>query len=85
MLQGLFTFIGTIFGWLNDLLPDSPFTGLVQASQDLSLGISWLNWLFPINEMLAILAIWIAACAAITAVRVALDLTGSVAGKVVGK
>lgn len=85
MLQGLFTFLGTIFGWLNDLLPESPFADIVQTSQQLSLGISWLNWLFPISDMLAIMAIWIAACAAITAVRVAFDITGGLAGKVVGK
>lgn len=85
MLQGLFTFLGQIFGWLDTLLPDSPLTDLVSASNDIALGISWLNWIFPINEMLALLAIWIAACAAITAVRVALDLTGDVAGKVVGQ
>lgn len=85
MLQGLFTFLGTIFGWLDNLLPDSPLAGLVETSQNLSLGISWLNWLVPINEMLALLAIWIAACAAVTAVRVAMDITGGLAGKVVGE
>lgn len=85
MLQGLLTFLGTIFGWLDSLLPNSPLAGLVQTSQNLSLGISWLNWLFPINDMLALLAIWIAACAAITAVRVAFDITGGLAGKVIGE
>lgn len=84
MLQALFGFVGTIFGWLGNLLPDSPFANYVQVTDQMSLGLSWLNWLIPINEMLVILALWIAACAAITAVRFALDITGILGGKVSG-
>lgn len=84
MLQALFGFVGTIFGWLGNLLPDSPFANYVQVTEQMSLGLSWLNWLIPINEMLVILALWIAACAAITAVRLALDITGILGGKVSG-
>lgn len=84
MLQAIFGFISTIFGWLGNLLPDSPFDGIVQVTDQLTLGISWLNWLLPISEMLVTLFLWIAACVAITAVRVALDVTADIGGKVAG-
>lgn len=84
MLQALFGFVSTIFGWLSNLLPDSPFANFAHVTDQMSLGLSWLNWLIPMNEMLAILAIWITACAAITAVRFALDITGILGGKVSG-
>ena len=84
MLQAIFGFISTIFGWLGNLLPDSPFADIVQVTDQLVLGISWLNWLLPINEMLVTLFLWIAACVAITAVRIALDVTADISGKVAG-
>lgn len=84
MLQAIFDLISTVFGWLGNLLPDSPFADVVQVTSDLSLGLSWLNWIFPISDMLVILFLWIAACAAITAVRVALDVTADIGGKVAG-
>ena len=83
MLQAIMGFLGTIFGWLGNLLPDSPLREVATVTQDMALGISWLNWLVPISDMLVILFLWIAACVAITAVRVALDVTGDLAGKVV--
>lgn len=84
MLQAIFGFISTIFGWLGNLLPDSPFDGVVQVTDNLVLGISWLNWLLPISDMLVSLFLWIGACVAITAVRVALDVTADIGGKVAG-
>ena len=82
MLSGFLQLIGTIFDWLNGLLPDSPFADALQVTQDMTLGLSWLNWVLPISEMLVMLALWIAAMAAVTAVKVALSVTSSVGGKV---
>ena len=82
MLSGFLQLLGTIFSWLNGLLPDSPFADAVQVTQDMTLGLSWLNWILPISEMLVMLALWIAAMAAVTAVKVALSVSSSVGGKV---
>lgn len=84
MLQAILGLFNTIFGFLGNLLPDSPFTDMVQVNDQLILGISWLNWLVPINEMLAMMVVWLGACVAVVAVRVALDVTGSIGGKVSG-
>ena len=77
MLSGFLQLIGTIFDWLNGLLPDSPFADALQVTQDMTLGLSWLNWVLPISEMLVMLALWIAAMAAVTAVKVALSVTST--------
>ena len=84
MLQGLLSLLNTIFGFLDTLLPTSPFEQYITANNQISLGISWLNWVFPIGEMLAIMVVWLGLCLTVVAVRVALDVTGSVGGKVVG-
>lgn len=65
--------INSIFNWVTDkisyvlqaillLLPDSPFV-MIQADQDISLILGWLNWIFPIGEMVAILEAWLIAVA----------------------
>lgn len=83
MLQTLTSLLATVFGFLDGLLPDSPFADAFQVTQQMSLGIGWLNWLMPIGEMLVIMSLWIAACLAITAIRVALEVTSDVGGKVI--
>lgn len=82
MLSGLLGLLGTVFGWLGGLLPDSPFTGYVQVTEGMRQGLAWLNWLVPISEMLVILGLWIAAVALFTAVKVAFGMTAGVGGKV---
>ena len=84
MLNGFLTLLGTLFGWLGNLLPDSPFADYMQVTEDMRLGLGWLNWLLPISEMLVLLGLWIAALAIVSAVKVALSITSSVGGKVVG-
>ena len=82
-MQTLTSLLATVFGFLDGLLPDSPFADAFQVTQQMSLGIGWLNWLMPIGEMLVIMSLWIAACLAITAIRVALEVTSDVGGKVI--
>lgn len=84
MIDGFLTLLGTIFGWLGGLLPDSPLSGYAVVTEQMSLGLRWLNWFMPISEMLVMVAAWIAAMFAITAVKVALQVTSSVSGKVIG-
>lgn len=84
MLQMLLQLINTIFGFFNSLLPTSPFGDYIQGSEQIILGISWLNWVLPIGEMLALMVIWLGVCLAVCAVKVALDITGSVGSKVAG-
>lgn len=84
MLEGFLTLLGTIFGWLGDLLPTSPLSGYAVVTEQMTLGLRWLNWVLPLSEMLLMLVAWMAALLAVTAVKVALGVTGSVGGKVVG-
>lgn len=69
MLSILSSFFGTIFGWLAQLLPGSPFETAFNISEGWSLGLGWLNWFIPIDAMLVVLVGWIAAGVAITAAR----------------
>lgn len=84
MLSALLGVFGTIFGWLGNLLPDSPLRGFAVATEQMQLGLSWLNWFLPISEMLVMLGLWIAALLVVTAVKVALRTVGGIGGKVAG-
>lgn len=41
-------------------LPGSPFRGFIDQLAGLP-WLGWLNWFFPVNECLAVLAAWLAA------------------------
>ena len=84
MLDAFLGLVGIVFGWLGGLLPDSPFADAVTVTDDLRLGLAWLNWIFPVSEALLMLVAWIAAMAAVTAVKIALRVTSDVGGKVAG-
>lgn len=84
MLSAIAGLLSTVFGWLGSLLPTSPLRDYAVAADNLRLGLAWLNWLLPISEMLVMLALWVAALAAFTAVKIALGVTSSVGGKVAG-
>ena len=77
-LAGLFS---TIFGWLAGVLPDSPFADLAVITGDLHLGIAWLNWFFPISEMLDMLIVWIGLCLAVTVIQFVLNTTADVGSR----
>lgn len=85
MLSAIAGLFGTIFGWLGSLLPESPFSDSAQITADMQLGLSWLNWVFPISEMLLMLAGWIAVCFAVTVVRIALQVAGDVGSQAITK
>ena len=81
MLGGLAGIFSTIFGWLADVLPDSPFADLAVITADLHLGIAWLNWFLPISEMLDMLIVWIGLCLAVTVVQFVLNATADVGSR----
>lgn len=69
IINGLF---GAIIGLLNSLLPGNPLDGMLQVSQDMALGLGWLNWLVPLQGMVAMSTIWLMACVAVVGVKLAL-------------
>lgn len=85
MLDGLLSLFGSIFGFLGGLLPENPFAGVLEVTDNIRLGLAWLNWFMPISEMIVIASLWIAACVAVAAIRTALEVSSSVGGKVAGK
>ena len=85
MLDMVITFITTVFGWVGDLLPDSPFDSFFTVLDTMHTGIAWLNWLCPVGECLALATVWVVACVAVVVAENALDLTTKIAKKVVGE
>ena len=84
MLSALSGLFNMLFGWLAGLLPDSPFADAAQVTEGMHTGLAWLNWFFPVGEMLALCTAWVLACLAVTAVKVALKVTSDVGSKVIG-
>ena len=60
MLSFLSTLLSGILGFLNSVLPDSPFADVLQGAQDLQTGLAWLNWLVPIGDLLGIFVAYLA-------------------------
>lgn len=84
MVDAILGFFGMIFGWISNFFPENPFIGVVEILDDMRLGIGWLNWFVPLGEMLTLMSIWLAAIAAVIAVKIAINATASIASKVVG-
>lgn len=68
MLSFLSSLLSGILGFLNNVLPDSPFANVLQGAEDLQLGLAWLNWLIPVGSILniflaylVVLLLWAAA------------------------
>ena len=40
------------------LIPDSPFTNLIQNIDLLGIPIAWFNWFFPAGKVFAALTVW---------------------------
>lgn len=68
LLSIIFGFVGGILDMLNSVLPASPFQGLIQETDAVTLGLGWLNWLLPIGDMMAIFAVYLVALLAFFAV-----------------
>ena len=73
MLSWLASLLSGILGFFNDVLPDSPFTDVLQGSNDLQTGLAWLNWLIPVGDMLGIFLAYLAVLLVWAAVDFALS------------
>lgn len=84
MLDGLLTVLSGLFGFVGGLLPTSPFAEWAAISENLRMGLGWLNWFCPIGTFSQMLVAWIALAAAVTALKMFLNAGGNVAEKVLG-
>lgn len=84
MIDGLLAIFNTLFGWVANLLPSSPFAEWVQISENMRMGLGWLNWFCPIADMVQMLLVWIGLAVAVTALKMFLNAGGNVAEKVLG-
>lgn len=48
-------------GWIYSILPLDPFKDVISELYDSSIqeGLSWLNWLIPIGDLIEILLLWV--------------------------
>lgn len=63
MIAFLLQLVSGLLGWLSDVLPMSPFSGLGLALDGLSDAIGWLNWLVPVSGILSLFGVWLVAAA----------------------
>ena len=62
MLEFMMQMISNVGQWLMQLLPTSPFRDWIDALV-LPDYVAWLNWFFPVHEVLIVLGIWLTAIA----------------------
>lgn len=70
MLEFLSSLFSKLFGFLHSVLPSSPFGDWAQVTQDMALGLGWMNWLVDVGGCLAIFVIWLGIALAITVIKV---------------
>lgn len=54
MLSFLVDLLGGVIGWLNTVLPTSPFKDLVDNFVIFGDALHWLNWFLPISSFVSI-------------------------------
>lgn len=62
MIDWLMEMFRNVGQWLMNLLPQSPFRPFIDNLQ-LPQYMAWLNWFFPIHEILLVMTGWLAAIA----------------------
>lgn len=72
-----------ILGWLAGVLPDSPIAGWITGLDSLQLGLSWLNWFFPLGDCLVLFALYLGLLLVWAGVRMALGKGMDIAGKLI--
>ena len=60
MLAWFQELIQTFGSALMQVLPLSPFYSITHGSQDLGMGVSWLNWFIDVPGLLQVFAAWLA-------------------------
>lgn len=84
MISAIVGFITGILGFLNSILPNSPFTDLLVGTQGLATALGWLNWIVPVGDLMAIFAAYLAVLLIWAAVDMALGSAGKSVLGVVG-
>lgn len=85
MIQFLSFIFSGLFGFMSDVLPDSPFYDMFSVSLDLVKGIGYLNWFFPVGEALVLFTAYIALLCAIVSARMLWRRSSGIVGRIVGK
>ena len=80
MLDVMLSYLTGLFQGLMSLLPQSPFSDWATITQDMRTGLGWLNWFFPVDACLGILAAWLLLGVAVTIARYAVKHITQFAG-----
>lgn len=70
MLDFLTNLFTGLFGFLDQMLPNSPFGDWAVVTNDMHLGLGWLNWLFDLSGCLAIFVVWITLAVTVTIAKI---------------
>lgn len=73
MIDVILSFLTGILGFLNGILPDSPFQDIIEGNELMLDALGWLNWLVPISDLLAIFSVYLVALLAFEVAHLALD------------
>lgn len=65
---------------ITQLLPLSPFRGLVNYVQGIDEQLGWLNWFVPVGGMLGILGAWLIAVGGFYALSIVLRWIKAISG-----
>ena len=88
MLSFIVSLASGVFGWLGQVLPTSPFSGLSLSLSGFGNVLGWLNWIVPVGQMAVMYGVWLAGCAiwqVVSYVLKRLDGFTSVFGALTGK
>lgn len=73
MIDVVLELLNGVLGFLNGVLPDSPFAGLIESNEFVVTALGWLNWFVPITDLLTMFGVYLVALVAWQAVDMALD------------
>lgn len=72
MLDGILSFLNGVIGFLASVLPESPFSSVLESTNELSetvhMALGWLNWFVPVGDMLGIFVAYLGALLLIVAI-----------------
>ena len=62
MIEWMMNFIQNVGQWLISILPTSPFRPWIDQLQ-MPEYMGWLNWFFPVHQIVLVLTAWLSAIA----------------------
>lgn len=78
MIDVILTLINGVLGFLNAVLPLSPFDGIIASNEQVLGALGWLNWFIPVGDFVGIFAVYLTALVAWCAADLALEGFGKV-------